>query len=318
MHLIIKAALAASTLAAAAAAAGTALAQDIPESSDPIKVVLNDWTGQLFSSNVAGLLLQEMGYTVEYVSAGALPQHVGLQNGNLHVQTEVWSNNVGDIFPDAVASGEVVNLGSLGLDLKEGWVYPPYMAEVCPGLPNYLALYECAQAFAAADTFPNGRLITYPADWGTRSKDLVAAIDMPFAPIAGGSEGAMIAELSSAIDARQPILMMMYQPHWIFTKYDLEFVEWNPIEGECVEETQVKDTACGFQQATADKVVWGGFEGKWPAAFQMLSAMELTNEDENAAILAVDAEGARVEDIAVEWFANNEERWRPWVQQAAQ
>lgn len=315
MHLIIKAALAASTLAAAA---GTALAQDIPESSDPIKVVLNDWTGQLFSSNVAGLLLQEMGYTVEYVSAGALPQHVGLQNGNLHVQTEVWSNNVGDIFPDAVASGEVVNLGSLGLDLKEGWVYPPYMAEVCPGLPNYLALYECAQAFAAADTFPNGRLITYPADWGTRSKDLVAAIDMPFAPIAGGSEGAMIAELSSAIDARQPILMMMYQPHWIFTKYDLEFVEWNPIEGECVEETQVKDTACGFQQATADKVVWGGFEGKWPAAFQMLSAMELTNEDENAAILAVDAEGARVEDIAVEWFANNEERWRPWVQQAAQ
>lgn len=315
MHLIIKAALAASTLAAAA---GTALAQDIPESSDPIKVVLNDWTGQLFSSNVAGLLLQEMGYTVEYVSAGALPQHVGLQNGNLHVQTEVWSNNVGDIFPDAVASGEVVNLGSLGLDLKEGWVYPPYMAEVCPGLPNYLALYECAQAFAAADTFPNGRLITYPADWGTRSKDLVAAIDMPFAPIAGGSEGAMIAELSSAIDARQPILMMMYQPHWIFTKYDLEFVEWNPIEGECVEETQVKDTACGFQQATADKVVWGGFEGKWPAAFQMLSAMELTNEDENAAILAVDAEGARVEDIAVEWFANNEQRWRPWVQQAAQ
>ena len=308
--------MAASTLAAAAA--GTALAQDIPESSDPIKVVLNDWTGQLFSSNVAGLLLQEMGYTVEYVSAGALPQHVGLQNGNLHVQTEVWSNNVGDIFPDAVASGEVVNLGSLGLDLKEGWVYPPYMAEVCPGLPNYLALYECAQAFAAADTFPNGRLITYPADWGTRSKDLVAAIDMPFAPIAGGSEGAMIAELSSAIDARQPILMMMYQPHWIFTKYDLEFVEWNPIEGECVEETQVKDTACGFQQATADKVVWGGFEGKWPAAFQMLSAMELTNEDENAAILAVDAEGARVEDIAVEWFANNEERWRPWVQQAAQ
>ena len=311
MFSTLKAALVASTLVASA---GVALAQEIPESNDPIKVVLNDWTGQLFSSNVAGLLLQKMGYTVEYVSAGALPQHVGLQKGNLHVQTEVWSNNVGDIFPNAVASGEIVNLGSLGLDLKEGWVYPPYMAEVCTGLPNYLALYDCAQAFAAADTFPNGRLITYPADWGTRSKDLVAAIDVPFAPIAGGSEGAMIAELSSAIDARQPILMMMYQPHWIFTKYDLEFVEWNQIEGECVEETQDKDTACGFQQATADKVVWGGFEAKWPAAFQALSAMELTNEDENAAILAVDAEGLKVEDVAAEWFANNEDRWRPWIE----
>lgn len=315
MFSTLKAALVASTLVASA---GVALAQEIPESNDPIKVVLNDWTGQLFSSNVAGLLLQEMGYTVEYVSAGALPQHVGLQKGNLHVQTEVWSNNVGDIFPNAVASGEIVNLGSLGLDLKEGWIYPPYMAEVCPGLPNYLALYDCAQAFAAADTFPNGRLITYPADWGTRSKDLVAAIDVPFAPIAGGSEGAMIAELSSAIDARQPILMMMYQPHWIFTKYDLEFVEWNEIEGECVEETQDRDTACGFQQATADKVVWGGFEEKWPAAFQALSAMELTNEDENAAILAVDAEGLKVEDVAAKWFANNKDRWWPWIEQTMQ
>ena len=94
---------------------------------------------------------------------------------------------------------------------------------------------------------------------------------MPLEPIPGGSEGAMMAELKSAYAAQDPILMMIWQPHWIFADLDLNFVEWNPVDGECVEETQQKETACGFQQAAVHKVVWGGFEAKWPAAFKMVS-----------------------------------------------
>lgn len=300
------------------ASGGAALADSVPENDDAIKVILNDWTGQHFSTYVAGELLQKMGYTVEYVSAGALPQLAGLSQGNLHFQTEVWSNNVGDIYPKAVESGEIVVLGSLGLEPKEGWIYPPYMEERCPGLPSYSALYDCAQAFAGAETFPKGRLITYPADWGTRSRDLVEAIDLPFTAIAGGSEGAMVAELTSALAGEDPILMMMWQPHWIFAAYDFNWVEWNQVDGGCSEETQERDTACGFAQATVNKVAWGGFEEKWPAAFAMLSAMTLTNADENAAILAVDSEGRDVKEVAAEWLVNNETTWQGWIDAAMQ
>ena len=295
---------------------GLALAGNVPESSDPIKVIKNDWTGQLFSTEVMGELLKEMGYNIEYVSAGALPQHPGIAQGNIHINTEVWTNNVGDLYPDFVAKGEIVVVGDLGLDPKEGWVYPPYMEEKCPGLPNYMALYECQQAFATAATFPNGRVITYPADWGTRSRDLVASLEMPLEPIPGGSEGAMMAELKSAYAAQDPILMMIWQPHWIFADLDLNFVEWNPVDGECIEETQQKETACGFQQAAVHKVVWGGFEAKWPAAFKMVSNFKLTNEDENWAIFEVDNNGRDVEDVAKEWLKTNEALWRPWIEAA--
>ncbi len=44
-----------------------ALAGNVPESNDPIKVIMNDWTGQLFSTEIVGGLLQEMGYNIEYV-----------------------------------------------------------------------------------------------------------------------------------------------------------------------------------------------------------------------------------------------------------
>jgi glycine betaine/proline transport system substrate-binding protein len=274
---------------------------------------MNDWTGQHVSTKIAGALLQKMGYNIEYVSAGALPQHPGLAQGNLHFQAEVWSNNVGDLYPKMVESGEIVVLGDLGLEPREGWIYPPYMEEKCPGLPSYKALYDCAQAFATAESFPNGRLITYPADWGTRSRDIVAGIDLPFNAVAGGSEGAMIAELTSAMATKSPIITMMWQPHWIFAAHDFNWVEWNPVDGECIEEDQEKDTACGFSQATVNKVVWGGFEETWPAAFKMLSMMTLTNADQNAGILEVDNKGRDILDVADEWLANNEATWQPWI-----
>ena len=72
------------------AAGGPSIAANVPESDDPIKVVMNDWTGQHVSTKIAGALLEKMGYTIEYVSAGALPQFPGLANGNLHFQAEGW------------------------------------------------------------------------------------------------------------------------------------------------------------------------------------------------------------------------------------
>jgi len=50
----------------------------------------------------------------------------------------------------------------------------------------------------------------------------------------------------------------------------------------------------------------------------MLSAMTLTNADENSAILAVDSEGRDVSEVATEWLANNEAIWQGWIDAATQ
>ena len=147
----------ASALFAAAflATSGAALS----ESSDPIKIAINEWTGQHISAHISGSLLQKAGYTVEYVTAGAVPQFAAIAQGNLHLQPETWGNNVGEIYPKSVASGDIVQLGLLGLEPQEGWMFPPYMKEKCPGLPDVQALIKCTQAFATAETFPNGCLL---------------------------------------------------------------------------------------------------------------------------------------------------------------
>lgn len=292
------------------AACGAAFA----DSDETIRIPINEWTGQHISAHILGTLLEKTGYTVEYVTAGAVPQFAAIAQGDLDIQPETWTNNVGDIYPKAVESGDIIVVGGLGLKPQEGWIYPPYMEEKCPGLPSYQALYDCAQAFAAPDTFPKGRLITYPADWGTRSKDVVAQIQIPFEPIAGGSEGAMIAELKSAVATQAPILMMFWQPHWLFAEEKFNWVEFDPVDGECVEESgQSRGKACGFQQASIDKIVNKDFGAKWPGAMALFTAMSIDNDTQNALMLEIDQKGRGLEEVIAEWVGANEATWKPWV-----
>ena len=65
-----------------AAVVASALALSLPaqaqESSDPIKLTLHDWTGQLITTQLMGSVLKEAGYNVEYVQAYYLAQFAGL------------------------------------------------------------------------------------------------------------------------------------------------------------------------------------------------------------------------------------------------
>ncbi|MEM6578677.1 MAG: ABC transporter substrate-binding protein [Pseudomonadota bacterium] len=280
-----------------------------------IRIPINEWTGQHISAHILGSLLSKAGFGVEYVTAGAVPQFAAIAQGDLHLQPETWTNNVGDIYPKAVEAGDIVVVGELGLQPQEGWIYPPYMEELCPGLPDYQALYDCAQAFAAADTFPKGRLISYPADWGTRTKDVVAQIEIPFEPVAGGSEGAMIAEAKSAVATEAPLLMMFWQPHWLFAEEDFNWVAFDAAQGECVEESgQSRGNACGFQQATIDKIAYKGLAEDYPAAYAIFEAMSVDNATQNALMLEIDQKGRALEEVVAEWIDGNEATWKPWLE----
>ena len=291
------------------------------ESSDPIKIAINEWTGQHVSAHISGSVLKAAGYNVEYVTAGAVPQFAAIAQGNLHLQPETWGNNVGEIYPKSVEAGDIVVLGLTGLEPIESWMYPSYMSEQCPGLPDVTALIECSQLFATAESFPNGHLITYPADWGTRSKDLVAAAGLPFQPVAGGSEGAMIAELQAAYKTKQPILMMFWQPHWVHSEMDFDWVEFPGYTEDCDTNASAgiypdKTNDCGFKQANISKIVSRNFEEDWPGAFKIMQALKIDNATQNELLLEIDQKKRPLEEVIAEWMAGNEATWKPWVDAA--
>ncbi|MFK7754397.1 MAG: ABC transporter substrate-binding protein [Sedimentitalea sp.] len=308
---------------AAFALASSASAADLGATDEPIKLAINEWTGQHISTHVAGQILEGMGYSIEYVTAGNYPQHTALADGDLHATLEVWTNNVGDIYPKMKDAGKIVDIGPLGLETREGWVYPKHMEEICPGLPDWNALVACQEKLVTGETFPNGRILSYPADWGTRSADIIKSLDIPFKAIPAGSEGALVAEMKAADARKKPLVMMFWSPHWVFADVDAEWVELPAYDPACDTDPAWGPNPnatgdCGVEAPVTMKVAWSGFEEKWPAAWKVLEAYSFETSTQEIMMKAIDQGGEKIEDVVAAWVADNKSVWTPWVNAATQ
>jgi glycine betaine/proline transport system substrate-binding protein len=290
------------------------------ESRDPIKLALNDWTGQLITTQLMGEVLKKAGYNIEYVQADYLAQFAGLKTGDLHVAMEIWETTGREAMDEAVGTGQVENLGETGMQAIEEWWYPTYMKEKCPGLPNWEALKEpaCAEAFSTPETAPKGRYLGGPVTWGGFDDERVEALDLPFEVIHAGTDAALFAELESAYQRQAPILLWIYTPHWAPIKYEGEWVEFPAYSAECYADaaTGINPDAthdCGKPRGPIWKVSWTGVREKWPGAVKAIEAFNVTNEEMGAMISAVDLEGGKVEDEVAKWIAANEARWSAWI-----
>lgn len=309
------------TAVATVLAATGVQAAELGAVDEPIKLAINEWTGQHISTHVAGEMLKAAGYQVEYVTAGYMNMYQAMSDGELHAAVEIWSSNVSDDYAKKVEGGGVVELGDLGLDAKEGIAYPAHVAELCPGLPAWEALKDCAGTFATAETLPSGRLVDYPADWGTPGADRMTGLDLPFKAVPAGSEGALIAELRASTERESPLLITFWQPHWAMSAYDVKFVDLPVGNEDCFNDpawgpnpNAVND--CDFAPSRIFKAGWVGIEDMWPAAFEILSNYTLSVEDQQPMMGAVDVDGGSVEGVVADWMAGNEAKWKPVVDAA--
>ena len=308
---------------AAVSFAGMSSAADMGAVDEPIRLAINEWTGQHVTTHVAGEMLKAAGYKVEYTTAGYMNMYQAMADGELHAALEIWSSNVSDDYAKQVDAGGVTELGDLGLDAKEGIAYPAHVAELCPGLPAWEALMDCAQTFATAETLPAGRLVDYPADWGTPGADRMTGFDLPFKAVPAGSEGALIAELRASTDKKSPLLITFWQPHWAMSAYDVQFVDLPVGNEDCFTDPAWGSNPnathdCDFAPSRIFKAAWSGMADKWPAAHEILSNYELSVEAQQPMMGAIDVDGQSVEEVVAAWMAENEATWKPIVDAATQ
>ncbi len=311
--------LATTVLSSALVLAGAASAQD---SSDPIRLTLHDWTGQLITTQIMGEVLQKAGLNVEYVQADYLAQFAGLKTGDLHVAMEIWETTGREALDDGVASGNVENLGETGMLAIEEWWYPAYMAELCPGLPNWEALLDpaCAEAFSTPETAPDGRYLGGPVTWGGFDDERVEALELPFQVIHAGTDAALFAELESAYQRRAPILLWVYAPHWAPIKYEGDWIAFPEYTLDCYEDPAWglnPDLAydCAKPRGPIWKVAWTGLKDRWPSAHDAITAFSMTNEEMGDMIARVDLDGEAIEAVVGDWMTANEDRWSAWIGQ---
>ena len=290
------------------------------ESDDPIKLTLHDWTGQLITTQLMGEVLKKGGYNVDYVQADYIAQFAGLKSGDLHVAMEIWETTGRDAMDEATATGMVENLGETGMQAIEEWWYPAYMKEQCPGLPNWEALNDCAEAFSTPETAPSGRYLGGPVTWGGYDDERVEALELDYEVVHAGTDAALFAELESAYQRQAPVLLWVYAPHWAPAKYDGEWIEFPTYTAECYADPSWgsnPDMAydCGKPRGPIWKVAWSGVKDKWPGAHKIIQAFTINNDEMGQMVAAVDLEGKKVDQVVAEWMQTNAARWQGWVGQ---
>ena len=307
----------ASIVGAGLALAGpqTASAQD---SSDPIRIVTNDWTSQVVLSNVVGQILESLGDSVEYRSSDGQLQFTAMANNDMDFQVEVWEGSHGESFNKALQQG-LVDLGSHTAITREDWWYPEYVKEVCPGLPDWKALDACAEKFATAETGKKGRFVGPPAAWGKHYSERIQALNMNFQEVPVGQAATLWAELQSAFDRKEPVVLFNWTPNFIEAKFPGEFVEFPKFEPGCWTDPkwgQNPDALydCGAPaEGYLKKSASPELEKKWPRAFAVLKKVNFTNPQIAAAAAMVDVEGMTPEEAATKWVSENEAIWKEWL-----
>lgn len=308
----------ASLVVGAAMLAGSS-AQAAVESTDPIILTLHDWTGQYITTTIMGRVLQEMGYNVKYQQADYLAQFAGLESGDLHVAMEMWETTGKDAMGKSLATGSTVDLGETGMQAIEEWWYPLYMKEKCPGLPDWEALNDCAEAFSTAETAPRGRYLGGPVTWGGYDDERAEALELDYEVVHAGTDAALFAELESAYQRKAPWLGWVYTPHWAPIKFQGEFVEFPPYSDECYSDKSVGVNPnmaydCGKPRGWIKKVGWKGGEEKWPCAYSAIRAFTIDNLAMGTMVGEVDLDGKSVEDVVEAWLNANKDTWAAWTQ----
>jgi glycine betaine/proline transport system substrate-binding protein len=292
-----------------AAPAGAA----VPESKDPIRIALFDWTSVNINAKILGGILERLGYKVEYPTADYISSlTTGLTNGDLTIGMEFWDTTAGEAMKASDATHETERLGKLGPKAKEEWWYPLYMKERCPGLPNWEALKnpDCAKAFSTADTAPKGRYLGGPVTWEGYDDERVKALGLPFEVVHAGTDAAMFAELDSAYQRKAPIMLWIYSPHWATSKYQGEWVEFPEYTPDCYAK---KLYNCGKPHGEIWKYAWGGMKDKWPEAYKVAKSYVIETAQLNTMSGQVDLDGKSIDDVANAWIDANKATWEAWA-----
>lgn len=185
---------------------------DAAASKDITIGVFNGWPEGEAASYVWKLVLEDQGYNVDLEYADAGPVFQGVAGGDYDLALDGWLPFTHQSYFDEYGD-DIVDLGSWNDDAK-------LTLAVNADAP----VDSLADLADNADTFDNRIIGIEPGAGLTKAvqEETIPTYglgDMDFIP---SSTPAMLAELSSKLDAGENVAVTLWRPHWAYDAYDLK------------------------------------------------------------------------------------------------
>jgi glycine betaine/proline transport system substrate-binding protein len=116
--------------------------------------------------------------------------------------------------------------------------------------------------------------------------------------VQSSSGAAMTQSLADAYKNKKPIIVTGWSPHWMFSKYDLKYLE------------DPKGIFGGAEHIST--VVHKGLKEKSPSAYKILDQFAWTPADMEAVMLKIN-DGGAVKEVARQWITDNKDKVSKWT-----
>jgi glycine betaine/proline transport system substrate-binding protein len=283
-------------------------------SGEPINIVRNTWTASAVEAEIMKQLIEgQLCTPATIVEINENAMFAGLADGSLDLVTEVWPSGVVAEEQALIDNGSIVNAGALGAIGQIGWFVPDYVVADNPSLATWEGLKdpEVAKQFATAETGDQGRFLGTDPSYSQVDEPIIDNLELPFKVIFSGSEAATVAEIDSAVAAKQPIIMYWWTPTAAVGKYNLVEVKLPEYTEGCQDD--IAAAACAYPADPLQKLASAQLQTKNPAVFAMFQKVQISNEMQLELLPAVEINGEAAADVAAAWIAENEAIWSAWV-----
>jgi len=247
---------------------------------------------------------------------------MGVRSGDIDVSMEIWTANQKEPYNEALAAGEVVELGVNFDDNAQGLYVPTYVIEgdaergiepMAPGLKTVKDLEDYWQVFEDEEDPSKGRIYGAIPGWAVdeimRTKVETYGLDEYYNYFSPGSDTALSAAIVSSYQRGEPIVAYYWEPTWIMGMLDMTLLEDEPYS----EELWNNGYACEFEAMEIAIAANAEFVKRNPELAEFLSKYSTTSQLTSEA-LAYMRENETDERAAAEWFLKNrEDVWTQWV-----
>ena len=243
---------------------------------------------------------------IDSTTLGPAPAWAGAQRGDVDLLAEVAMPNQQELADKAKDKVSLVHQ-TYG-DAQQGWFVPTYATQ--PGQP-LAGLTSVTQLNDYAAPL-NNKLVDADPSFITTQQNAkrLQGYGLNLEQVAS-SESAQLAELRRAYQAKEPILVYLYHPHWVFAEFEMtQLQEPNPYTPDCF---TTGNGACAMPSYAAWTAASTKVQQDAPKFYAMLQKFEIAVPDMEGMLKSVDVDKKDATAVAKEWLGANQDKVQQWV-----
>jgi glycine betaine/proline transport system substrate-binding protein len=300
--------------------------EEEPAEKPHLKFYDGSWESLWISNAIAQYILEKgYGYTTETVVLDTPVMQVSLANGDVHVNMEMWRQNIQAWYDEETAKGNIITYAAILEGGPQFWMIPKWVADEY-NIKTVFDMKDHWELFKDPEDPTKGAFINCKIGWQcgeiNRVKMETYGLTDYYNIISPGSAGAMDAALSGAQKKREPVFGYYWAPTALMGMYDWYILEepeydediWADVIAAKDDKTMKIDAACAYPSVPLTITVHKSVPEIAPEAAAMFKKMVIGLDAMNKmAAWSTENEVSDYKETAIWYLRNYESTWKTWV-----